>query len=51
MRQRKGDSAEMAYIELVDREGELRKAKPPKMTLEDIVRKELEKAKSDLKKN
>jgi len=28
MRQRRGDSAEMAYIELVDREGELRKASP-----------------------
>mmetsp|Transcript_24512 Transcript_24512/g.40866 ORF Transcript_24512/g.40866 Transcript_24512/m.40866 type:complete len:174 (-) Transcript_24512:163-684(-) len=26
---RRGDSADMAYIEFVDREGELRKAKPP----------------------
>ena len=26
---RKGDSSEMAYIEFVDRPGELRKAKPP----------------------
>jgi large subunit ribosomal protein L17 len=28
-KQRRGDSAEMAVIEFVDREGELRKAKPP----------------------
>ena len=31
-RQRRGDSAEMAVIEFVDREGELRKAKPPSLT-------------------
>ena len=29
-RNRKGDNAPMAYIEFVDREGELRTAKPPK---------------------
>ena len=26
---RRGDSADMCYIEYVDREGELRKARPP----------------------
>lgn len=28
---RRGDSADMSYIEFVDREGELRKAKPPSL--------------------
>lgn len=28
---RRGDSADMAFIEFVDREGELRKAKPPSL--------------------
>lgn len=65
MKQRRGDSAEMAFIEFVDRynayiydcihatwrllsdyndrEGELRKPRPPQKTLEDIVREELKK--------
>lgn len=35
----------MSFIEFVDRDGELRKAKPPQKTLEQFVKKEMERAK------
>eukprot|EP00471_Norrisiella_sphaerica_P004726 CAMPEP_0184489098 /NCGR_PEP_ID=MMETSP0113_2-20130426/14404_1 /TAXON_ID=91329 /ORGANISM="Norrisiella sphaerica, Strain BC52" /LENGTH=201 /DNA_ID=CAMNT_0026872321 /DNA_START=55 /DNA_END=660 /DNA_ORIENTATION=- len=46
-RVRKGDNAQMAYIEYVDREGEIRKPRPPKsesekQALRERLRKELE---------
>eukprot|EP00595_Chromulina_sp_UTEXLB2642_P001613 CAMPEP_0196763502 /NCGR_PEP_ID=MMETSP1095-20130614/4215_1 /TAXON_ID=96789 ORGANISM="Chromulina nebulosa, Strain UTEXLB2642" /NCGR_SAMPLE_ID=MMETSP1095 /ASSEMBLY_ACC=CAM_ASM_000446 /LENGTH=107 /DNA_ID=CAMNT_0042116847 /DNA_START=124 /DNA_END=444 /DNA_ORIENTATION=- len=41
MKQRRGDSAEMAFIEFVDRDGELRKARPPVKSIESIVKEEM----------
>ena len=38
---RRGDSAEMAYIEFVDREGELRKAKPGNEPFQRTVRQQV----------
>ena len=46
MRQRKGDSAEMAVIEFVGREGELRRARPPRKTLEEFVKEEMARARA-----
>jgi large subunit ribosomal protein L17 len=43
MRQRRGDSANMAYIELVDRQGELRPARQPTVDIDKLVREQLEK--------
>ena len=52
MRQRRGDSADMAYIELVDREGELRPARQPTIDIEKLVLEELKKiAISNTEKN
>ena len=52
-RQRQNDSAEMAFIELVDRYGELRKARPvgTAATKVKIDKDELEKAMNGLKIN
>ena len=44
MRQRRGDSANMAYIELVDREGELRPARQPSsIDIEKLVEEQMKK--------
>lgn len=43
MRPRRGDSAQMSYIELVDREGELRPARKPPVDIEKLVAEEIAK--------